>query len=68
MYTKCLHKWLVPFLQQCEQRNPGTFTTLLRDYIVTKAKTDLALPTKIFEASKGTVSVMVKYNITYCQP
>ncbi|VDI84096.1 neuroblastoma-amplified sequence, partial [Mytilus galloprovincialis] len=54
MYTKCLHKWLVPFLQQCEHRQPGTFTSLLRDYIVTKAKTDLTLPTKIFEASKAT--------------
>ncbi|KAK3595169.1 hypothetical protein CHS0354_002768 [Potamilus streckersoni] len=52
MYSKNLHKWLIPFLKQCERRSPLSYNTLLRDYIVTKAKTDLTLPLKIFEASK----------------
>ncbi|KAL3866901.1 hypothetical protein ACJMK2_044151 [Sinanodonta woodiana] len=52
MYSKNLHKWLIPFLKQCERRSPGTYNTLLRDYIVTMAKTNLTLPLKIFEASK----------------
>ncbi|XP_069137324.1 NBAS subunit of NRZ tethering complex-like [Argopecten irradians] len=52
MYVKNLHRWLVPFLMQCERQNQGAYNTLLRDYIVTMAKTDLSLVLKVFESSK----------------
>ncbi|XP_060067245.1 NBAS subunit of NRZ tethering complex-like [Ylistrum balloti] len=52
MYVKNLHRWLVPFLMQCERQNDGSYNTLLRDYIVTMAKTDLSLVLKVFESSK----------------
>ncbi|XP_033750641.1 neuroblastoma-amplified sequence-like [Pecten maximus] len=53
MYVKNLHRWLVPFLMQCERQNAGSYNTLLRDYIVTMAKTDLSLVLKVFESSKA---------------
>lgn len=56
MYVKNLHRWLIPFLQQCERRNTGSYDTLLRDYVVTQAKSDLTLCFKLFEASKVNVS------------
>ncbi|KAJ8304032.1 hypothetical protein KUTeg_017615 [Tegillarca granosa] len=55
MYTKNLHRWMVPFLSQCERRNPGSSKTLLRDYIITLAKSDFTLCLKIFESSKTTL-------------
>ncbi|XP_021365609.1 neuroblastoma-amplified sequence-like [Mizuhopecten yessoensis] len=55
MYLKNLHRWLVPFLTQCDRQNAGAFNTLLRDYIVTMAKTDLSLVLKVFESSKASL-------------
>lgn len=57
MYSKNVKKWLVPFLRQCERKTAGAYNSLLRDYIVTMAKTDLARPLKVFELSKAHVSV-----------
>ncbi|XP_048258558.1 NBAS subunit of NRZ tethering complex-like isoform X1 [Haliotis rufescens] len=56
MYVKNLRRWMVPFLKQCERREAGAYTSLLHDYIITKAKTDLSLVVKIFETSKAGVS------------
>ncbi|XP_046551537.1 LOW QUALITY PROTEIN: neuroblastoma-amplified sequence-like [Haliotis rubra] len=56
MYVKNLRRWMVPFLKQCERREAGSYNTLLHDYIITKAKTDLSLVVKIFETSKAGVS------------
>ena len=57
MYTKNLHRWLLPFLQRCEEHNPGSSHALLREYLVTMAIEDLSLCLKVFEASKANVSM-----------
>ena len=56
MYSKNVKKWLVPFVRQCEQKTPGSYNRLVRDYVVTMAKTNLARPLKVFELSKTHVS------------
>lgn len=56
MYIKNLHRWMVPFLQRCEKKEPGAYNRLLRDFVLTKAKNDLTFVLKIFEASKPSVS------------
>jgi hypothetical protein len=56
MYTKNLRRWMIPFLQQCEQKEPMAYNQLLRDFILTKARSDLTLVLKIFEASKPNAS------------
>ena len=66
MYSKNVKKWLVPFLRQCERKTKGTYNSLLRDYIVTTANTDLTRPLKVFELSKIHVSLIVKF-LSYSQ-
>ena len=41
MYVKNLHRWLVPFLQQCERHEPGSAKELLHDYMISMAQDDL---------------------------
>ncbi|KAK3097270.1 hypothetical protein FSP39_008222 [Pinctada imbricata] len=55
MYSKNLHRWMVVFLNRCEKRTRGAYVHLLRDYVITKAKTDLTLCFKVFDASKVTL-------------
>ncbi|BFY98427.1 hypothetical protein BsWGS_01467 [Bradybaena similaris] len=55
MYAKNIRRWMVPFLQRCEQRQPMAYSRLLRDFILTKSRNDLTLVLKIFEASKPNV-------------
>ncbi|XP_041364061.1 neuroblastoma-amplified sequence-like isoform X2 [Gigantopelta aegis] len=56
MYHKNLRRWLVPFLKLCNRRVKGSYDSLLHDYIVTLARSDLTLIAKIFDSSKATVS------------
>ena len=56
MYSRNLHRWMVPYLQRCEQRDPGAYDRLLRDFILTRARNDLSAVIKIFEASKPSAS------------
>ena len=50
------YQWMVPFLHRCEKQTPGMANELLKEYLVTSAKEDLALPLKIFQHSKPDVS------------
>jgi hypothetical protein len=59
MYSKNLHRWLVPFLQRVDEKAPKSSKILLQEYLVSMAKEDLALPLKVFEASKANVSYYV---------
>ncbi|XP_053405478.1 NBAS subunit of NRZ tethering complex-like [Mercenaria mercenaria] len=52
MYSKNLRRWMVPFLKQCDRRTHGAYIHLLRDYVVTSARSDLTRPLHVFEASK----------------
>ncbi|CAL1537532.1 unnamed protein product [Lymnaea stagnalis] len=56
MYTKNLRRWLVPFLQRCDQKEPGAYDQLLKDFVVTQAQKDLTLVLKLFETSKPSVA------------
>ena len=57
MYAKNLHRWLVPYLQRCESREPGAYDRLLRDFVLTRARGDLQGVIQVFEASKSEVSI-----------
>uniref|UniRef100_A0A673GLC1 NBAS subunit of NRZ tethering complex n=1 Tax=Sinocyclocheilus rhinocerous TaxID=307959 RepID=A0A673GLC1_9TELE len=52
MKNVCFEAWMVPFLHRCEGQRVGSASTLLREYLVTLAKDDLAFPLKIFQHSK----------------
>ncbi|GFR67776.1 neuroblastoma-amplified sequence-like, partial [Elysia marginata] len=56
MYAKNLRRWVMPFLQRCEQGQPGAYDQLLRDFVLTKARDDLTDVLKIFQISKTTVT------------
>ncbi|GFN79688.1 neuroblastoma-amplified sequence-like [Plakobranchus ocellatus] len=56
MYTKNLRRWVIPFLQKCEQGQAGAYDRLLRDFVLTKARHDLTDVLKIFQISKTTLS------------
>ncbi|XP_024408243.2 NBAS subunit of NRZ tethering complex [Desmodus rotundus] len=51
-YVTSAYQWMVPFLHRCEKQTPGMANELLKEYLVTSAKEDLALPLKIFQHSK----------------
>ncbi|ELT90143.1 hypothetical protein CAPTEDRAFT_162693 [Capitella teleta] len=53
MYTKNLHRWLLPFLQRVDEREANASHTLLREYLISMATDDLSLCLKVFEASKA---------------
>ncbi|KAK7115948.1 NBAS subunit of NRZ tethering complex-like [Littorina saxatilis] len=52
MYAKNARRWLVPVLQRCEVRDPGSYRRLLHEFLLTRARTDLTIPLKIFQTSK----------------
>lgn len=56
-YVKNVYQWMIPFLHRCENRSPGLANSLFKEYLVTLAKEDLALPLKIFQNSKPAVSI-----------
>ncbi|RXN16918.1 neuroblastoma-amplified sequence [Labeo rohita] len=51
-YVRNSFQWMVPFLHRCEGQRVGSASAMLREYLVTLAKDDLALPLKIFQHSK----------------
>ncbi|XP_072534996.1 NBAS subunit of NRZ tethering complex isoform X2 [Salminus brasiliensis] len=51
-YVKNVLQWMVPFVHRCEGRRQGAAAALLREYLVSLAREDLALPLKIFQHSK----------------
>ncbi|KAM4694417.1 NBAS subunit of NRZ tethering complex [Discoglossus pictus] len=51
-YVKNAYQWMVPFLHRCEAQTPGVSNTLLKEYLVTLAKSDLKFPLKVFQNSK----------------
>ena len=54
MYLKNLKKWAIPFLRKCDQKSPGCFYLLLKEYLVAMAAYDLTLCAIVFKASKAT--------------
>ncbi|KAK7477823.1 hypothetical protein BaRGS_00030901 [Batillaria attramentaria] len=56
MYAKNARRWLVPVLQRCDARDPGAYRRLLKEFLLTRARTDLQLPLKIFQTSKAGVA------------
>lgn len=65
MYSKNIRRWMVPFLQRCEQKEPSSYSRLLRDYVLTKARNDLTLVLKIFELSRPNVSTVICWFIDF---
>jgi len=59
MYLKNVRNWLIPFLKKCEKYDPGSYYSLMKEYLVTMAKDDLAFCLQIFKASKANVSLLV---------
>ena len=57
MYVKNVRRWLVPFMQRCEQHEPGSFKSLIREYMMNMAVGDLGRCLKIFQTSKADVSI-----------
>uniref|UniRef100_A0A3Q3K2P3 Neuroblastoma-amplified sequence N-terminal domain-containing protein n=1 Tax=Monopterus albus TaxID=43700 RepID=A0A3Q3K2P3_MONAL len=51
-YVKDALQWMVPFLHRCEGQKEGAAKALLREYLVSLAQQDLALPLTIFQHSK----------------
>uniref|UniRef100_A0A3Q1FX53 NBAS subunit of NRZ tethering complex n=1 Tax=Acanthochromis polyacanthus TaxID=80966 RepID=A0A3Q1FX53_9TELE len=51
-FIKDCFQWMVPFLHRCERQKEGAAESLLRDYLVGSARTDLTLPLIIFQHSK----------------
>ncbi|KAK9531668.1 hypothetical protein VZT92_011078 [Zoarces viviparus] len=51
-YVKDAFQWMVPFLHRCEGQKEGAAQSLLREYLVSLAQRDLALPLVIFQHSK----------------
>jgi len=47
---------MMPYLHSCEKRCPGSFYSLLQEYLVALATEDLSLPVLLFKASKADVS------------
>jgi hypothetical protein len=64
MYLKNVRNWLVPFLKKCEKHSPGSCYSLLKEYLVKMAETDLTLCLHIFKASKANVSLDVELDIS----
>ena len=60
MYVKNVRRWLVPFLQRCEHQEPGSFKSLIRDYMINVAQGDLDRCLKLFQTSKADVSNLQK--------
>jgi hypothetical protein len=61
MYLKNVRNWLVPFLKKCEKHSPGSYYSLLKEYLVNMAQTDLTLCLQIFKASKANVSSDISF-------
>ena len=57
MYAKNARRWLVPVLQRCEAREPGAYRRLLHEFLLTRARSDLVVPLKVFQTSKAGVSL-----------
>ena len=57
MYVKNVRRWLVPFLQRCQQQEQGSFESLIREYMINMAEGDLDRCLKIFQTSKADVSI-----------
>nr|XP_019947114.1 PREDICTED: neuroblastoma-amplified sequence [Paralichthys olivaceus] len=51
-YVKDAFQWMVPFLHRCEGQREGAAKCLLREYLVSLAQRDLALPLVVFQHSK----------------
>ncbi|ESP01249.1 hypothetical protein LOTGIDRAFT_212786 [Lottia gigantea] len=51
MYTKNVRRWVVPYLKQCERHRAGSYSQLLKQYIIEEAVNDLSLIVKIFQTS-----------------
>ncbi|XP_068433221.1 NBAS subunit of NRZ tethering complex isoform X2 [Clinocottus analis] len=51
-YVKDAFQWMVPFLHRCEGHKEGAAKALLREYLVSLAQRDLAMPLIIFQHSK----------------
>jgi len=59
MFIKNVQRWMVPYLHNCEKHRPGSFFSLLHEYLVSIATYDLTLPVLLFKASKADVSSCV---------
>lgn len=57
MYAKNIRRWVVPVLERCEQRERGAYRRLLREFLLTRSRTDLVIPLQIFQTSKTGVHV-----------
>uniref|UniRef100_A0A8C2EEM5 NBAS subunit of NRZ tethering complex n=1 Tax=Cyprinus carpio TaxID=7962 RepID=A0A8C2EEM5_CYPCA len=64
-YVRNSFQWMVPFLHRCEGQRVGSASTLLREYLVTLAKDDPALPLEIFQHSKPDVSQTAHVEVTF---
>uniref|UniRef100_A0AAQ5YKA6 Neuroblastoma-amplified sequence N-terminal domain-containing protein n=1 Tax=Amphiprion ocellaris TaxID=80972 RepID=A0AAQ5YKA6_AMPOC len=51
-FVKDCFQWMVPFLHRCEHQKEGAAESLLGEYLVGSARTDLTLPLIIFQHSK----------------
>ncbi|XP_072038105.1 NBAS subunit of NRZ tethering complex-like [Amphiura filiformis] len=56
MYVKNMKRWVLPFLDRCEKRMPGSKKNLLSKYMLSMAKDDLEKCVLIFENSKQGVA------------
>eukprot|EP00057_Strongylocentrotus_purpuratus_P023613 XP_011678087.1 PREDICTED: neuroblastoma-amplified sequence [Strongylocentrotus purpuratus] len=53
-YVKDMKRWVIPFLQRCEEDSPGTRVTLTEEFMLSLAKEDLCKCQLILENSKHT--------------
>ncbi|XP_025077701.1 neuroblastoma-amplified sequence-like [Pomacea canaliculata] len=61
MYAKNIRRWVVPVLERCEQRERGAYRRLLREFLLTRSRTDLVIPLQIFQTSKtGVANPVIK--------
>ena len=66
MYVKNVKRWMLPFLSRLDRKEPGSYNTLLWQYMTGMAKTDLTLCRLIFEASKSHVSFCMFLLVRVC--
>lgn len=58
MYVKNVRRWLVPFLERCEKKQTESFLSLIRQYVISMATTDLSRCLKMFQTSKADVRIL----------
>jgi len=59
MFIKNVQRWVMPYLRSCEKHRPGSFYSLLHEYLVAIATDDLTLPVLLFRASRADVSLYI---------